>query len=43
VLAVRLLLEVVIAGRRGSMPVLVHLRLPYADSRNSDAVAARCP
>jgi hypothetical protein len=37
---VRLVLEVIILGRVGSVPVLVHFFvLPYADGRNSAALA----
>jgi hypothetical protein len=37
---VRLVLEIIIMGQGGSMPVLVHfLVLPYADGRNSAALA----
>src|SRR5580692_3012314 len=41
---VRLVLEVIILGRVGSVPVLVHfLVLPYADGRNSAALAVSRP
>jgi hypothetical protein len=41
---VRLVFEIIIMGQGGSMPVLVHfLVLPYADGRNSAALAVSRP